>query len=186
MQHITAFALNGWWLIFKPHIAIGLPTDLFSFSEIKLIGAPLSSTRIFGISLNTWGILLWCGAILPFIHKLYQRRNMSFSFKNISLSLSVAVLLAFLLLPRMHERYMFPVFPLLAVVVGLTGKLHVEYIIFSILHMMNLYLVWHPYMVPFLSYHVMNNIHVQWGISLSIVLVSVVFYRKAISLLKSP
>jgi hypothetical protein len=82
----------------------------------------------------------------------------------------------------MHERYLYPLFPFLAVVVGLSGKYLKTFILFSVLNFVNLYIVWHPMKLWFLPYEFISNSNIQWLISFAIMAIGSVFYYKIIKL----
>lgn len=181
IQNVTAFAFNFWWMVFKPFIAIGEPSSLFSFSEVRLLDAPLDSEKLFGAPLSIMAGLLFILLLIPLIRKfIKQLSQKSLPTENLFLLSATTSLLAFLFLPGMHERYVYPVFPLLATYVGLKQKFIVPFILLSILNLVNLYLVWHPMMLSFFPYYVMNNQTFQWTISLLIVGTGLYLYIRSL------
>lgn len=184
MQNITSFAFNFWWFIFKPTIAMGQPVNNFKFSEIQLINSPLSQTLFFGISLEIWSYLLFTclsGILLYFLLKMNFKKV---PHDRLFLILSLVALTAFMFLPRMHERYMYPMFPLLAIACGIKDKFRIYYYIFSIISLINLYLVWHPTLPPLLPYMLMTNSSFQWIISAISVIIFFIFFTTTIKYLK--
>lgn len=179
MQNITAFAFNFWWLVFQPHLSIISNDTLFSFSEIRLIGSPPDSVIYFGLSLQIWAIILFLLSITPLIY-ITIKYKLTFVKEHIFLFFALATLLGFVFLPRMHERYLYPFFPLLAVYIGQKNKYVLFYILFSLLHLINLYFVWHPMRIPIMSYDVLRNIWIQWFMSFSIVVLTIMFCYKTI------
>lgn len=179
IQNITVFAFNFWWFVFKPIILIGKPTDLFSFSEIRLVNSPFSGQVLFGVPLGILGIMLFLLSIAPFFYII--RDKIKFLQKDeLFLLCSLTFLLGFLFLPQMHERYMYPVFPILALYYGLTKKFLLSFWLLSIFHLFNLYFVWHPFQISFLSYSLLINQEFQWAISFAIVGVSGWLYFQTI------
>lgn len=180
MRNITNFAFNAWWAFFRPHLTVGKPTDLFSFSEIRLHGSPDISWPVLGIPAGSLAICLF-GLCMAIILYLFIRRR-SFSPAAVFSVISSLAILSFLILPQMHERYLFPLFPLLAVQTGLTGKMKPWYWILAGLNLLNLYWVWHPFgEIGFLNYHVMNNRSLQTWISIMTVIIGMVTCWKLIS-----
>lgn len=181
MQNITAFAFNFWWVIFKPVILSGKQSDPFLFSEIRLIGAPLSSIKYFSLSLETISSIIFSLFYVPLLWITLKKRK--FDIKNMMLLFSLAALITFLFLPRMHERYLYPIFPLLAVYIGIDGKFIATFIALTILNFINIYIVWHPFALWFLPYAIFNNRDFQWFVSLCTVICGVIFYINAIKIM---
>ena len=184
MQNITSFAFNFWWFIFKPTIAMGQPVNNFKFSEIQLINSPLSQTLFFGISLEIWSYLLFTGLSGILLYFLLKTNFKKVPHDRLFLILSLVALTAFMFLPRMHERYMYPMFPLLAIACGIKDKFRIYYYIFSIISLINLYLVWHPTLPPLLPYMLMTNSSFQWIISAISVIIFFIFFTTTIKYLK--
>lgn len=185
IQNITAFAFNFWWVIFMPWIKSGNPINLFNFSEIRLIGSPLSNNIYFGLSLSNWAIIIFGLSLLPLLRKVYCLKKKVLQPQNFFLIFSVVVLLGFMLLPRMHERYMYPLFPLLITYYGLSQKMLVVIILLTIFHFINLYIVWHPMILSVMPYTVFDNQFFQWIISLLILLTTIFFYTNSIKKLSN-
>jgi dolichyl-phosphate-mannose-protein mannosyltransferase len=181
MQQITNFAFNFWWVIFKPVITIVGNQDLYHFSEVRLSGSPIDTTIFAGLPLRIWGLGLFIATSIPLYKGVYKIKNIS---PQILIRIiSMSTLLGFIFLPRMHERYMYPFFPLFAAYIGLT-KFHMrEYILLSIFHLMNLYIVWHPMRLSFFSYELMTNRWLQWIISVFILTLSTYIYMRLIKTL---
>ncbi|MBI5123519.1 hypothetical protein HZA75_06700 [Candidatus Roizmanbacteria bacterium] len=144
MQFITNFAFNFWWTVFHPSISLGSPNSLFSFSEVRLHNSPLDSTTYFFLPLFAWAIILFLGSCLPILKKIYDLKEKILLPQNMLLIFCLLNLLSFIFLPRMHERYLYPLFPVMAALVGLSGRYLKTFIIFSILNFINLYIAWHP------------------------------------------
>ena len=183
IQNITSFSFNFWWLVFNPFIEIGKPINLFNFSEIRLINAPLSQSIFWGLPLTAWGFILFFTFLAPLIKKIITLKDHSLKPENLFLLFSLITLIGFIFLPKMHERYMYPVFPLLATYVCLKQKFIFVFLLLSLLNFINLYMVWHPMMIPILSYEIMSNHLFQWAMSFFTVLVSIIFYIKSVKIL---
>lgn len=175
MQNITAFAFNFWWVLFKPFIELGKPYNNFDFSEVRLLHSPLSQEGFLHISLSLWAFLLFGLFTLPLMYIVIKNKKDFFS-KNIFLLFSMVTVVGFIFMPRMHERYMYPLFPLLATYIGITTKYKKFYIVFSIFNLVNLYMVWHPMLPPLIPYLLMTNINFQWLIALLTVVTFLIFY----------
>lgn len=173
MTNITAYAFNMWWMIFHP---LAIPQgiqDSFNFSIMNLQGSPSDSLVYFGISLFWWACIAFILFVIPVLYRLIKKE---ISTSDMTRSLFIVSLLAFLLLPRMHERYMYPVFPLLAILASGSGWYCLGFAGLSILHFVNIYIVWHPVELLILPYTLWGQRSVQWFVSVFIVFISAVFY----------
>ena len=87
----------------------------------------------------------------------------------------------------MHDRYMYPLFPLLAVFIGLTkhNKFYiVSYLLLSIFHFINLLYSWIPTYFPFFwMYQVIYSRTFDWILSMLISMTAAVLYFKSFRLL---
>lgn len=183
MKNITSFSFNFWWVIFKPWIEIGKPTDLFNFSEIRLIGSPLDSTSFLNVPLKFWGYFIFIAFISPLVYGVFKLKSKIISTSNLFLLFSFFTLAIYFFLPDMHERYFYPFFPLFAVYVGLAGTKLWIYAALSLLNFINLYIVWHPFMTTFAPYLLINNSAFQWTISFFTVFIGVSFYLQSLRVL---
>jgi hypothetical protein len=177
MHNITSLAFNVWWVLFKPKITIGQPTTDFNFTLDTFSGSPESSEIMVGLSLFTWALILFALVSIPIGMKT---KHIFLKSEGIFLFLAMISLLGYLFLPHMHERYLFPFFPLMATFIGLTGKYIWEYIGLSFLNFINLYFVWHSMIHPALPYLFMNSVNVQWTLSLLTVLVGLFLYIRTL------
>jgi len=95
---------------------------------------------------------------------------------------SLVAFAIFLFLPKMHDRYLYPVFPLFAIFIGLTKDkktYFVMYIVLSLLHFINLLYSWIPTYFPFFwMYTVIYSRLFDWIISTGITTVAIVFFIK--------
>lgn len=182
MQNITAFAFNFWWFIFMPKITLGKESNLFEYSEIRLSGSPLDNTLFAGVPLFYWAIGVFIFFLIPIFFFCIKLKEKIKKPENIFLIFSLVSLCMYLFLPRMHERYMYPLFPLLATYIGLKNRYLNTFIIFSGLNLINLLITWHPMRVP-IPYFLMDSIHFQWIISLITVIIFLIFYTTSLKTL---
>lgn len=180
MQHITNFAFNFWWFVFHPSIVFGNPNFLFTFSQTRLFNSPISLITYLGFTLEAWAFVLFLLFCVPLLKKLYTLKEKIFFPQNLMLTFCLLSIISFLFLPLMHERYLYPLFPFLAVVVGLSGKYLKTFILLSFLNFLNLYIVWHPMKLWFLPYEIISNSNIQWLISFGIVAIGLMFYYNAV------
>ncbi len=127
-QAITVNAFNFWWMILYPT----LHTDI-----------PLITTKFFGLPFGTWGNIVFGVFYLPILLKVFLWRK-QLTPERVFLLFTIVAFTTFLFLPKMHERYLYPALPLLIAFVGLKKRYWILAIVLSILHFLNLYLVWNP------------------------------------------
>jgi hypothetical protein len=183
MSTLTSFAFNLWWVVFRPWVAIGDPSTLFSFSQVRLVGSPDVSDRWAGIPLGVWALIVFCLVVFPFVFLLLRKGRQMVQPKNLVLFLAIVALLSYMTFPKMHDRYMYPALVLFSASVGFRPRLLPDFVALTVLNFLNLSIVWHPTSLLFLLYSGMNNQWVQWGISLCTVGMSAFLYRKSFSIL---
>lgn len=103
------------------------------------------SQELFGLSLNLWGWLVFTPIALIIIHKFIKGRNIFFS----SLILFFAI---FMFMPRVHERYFYPVFVFFPLVLFYYPKLKKYFYLLSGVFLLNLYHWWWVPNIPILAY----------------------------------
>lgn len=176
MNNITSLAFNFWWLIFKPRILIGDPVSEFNFTQDRFIGSPPSSTVYFGIPLFMWALIAISIVSIPLIRIIFKLKEKILKPNMMFVLLSLISLLAYLFLPHMHERYLFPFIPLMATSIGLTNKYLWIFIAISLLNFVNIFIIWHPILQLTFTYSLINNENFQWFVSLLTVALGVVLY----------
>ncbi|KKQ38070.1 MAG: hypothetical protein US53_C0002G0005 [Candidatus Woesebacteria bacterium GW2011_GWA1_37_7] len=133
-QHlITANAFNIWATIATIHLR--------------------SYTQYLGpLMYKTWGFILFSLAYFPALYLLYKKS----SHNSLIWTLTIAAFSSFMLLPNMHERYLYPLFPVLTILTIKHVKLIWVYISVSLISLLNLYNFWWvpklAILVSFLAY----------------------------------
>lgn len=112
---LTANAFNFWWLV-DP-------------------GKTLDSLSYFGLSARLWGILISSSFILIMCSWVAKKS----SDKRVLLALAISSLAVFLFMTRVHERYLYPFFPVATLLVGLSPIASVIYVLLSISNLLNIY-----------------------------------------------
>lgn len=172
MTNITAFAFNVWWVIFHPHLMFGSSYDLTKVVDVWLVGAPLTQTTIGQLSLGNIAIGISALVQLPVYWWFFTcAKEKSMQAVLVISVFTMLSLLSFLLLPQMHERYMYPAFAPLAILVGLGLPLRREFILLSLCNFVNLLIVWHPMPLPIWVFDIMRNVSFQWWVALLTTLV---------------
>ena len=164
-QKLTVNAYNFWWYILY---------------YTKLTIPVMGTEKLFTIQMNTWAYILFssiCAPLVLYTTKLY--RNKKLTDDSILFISFLTLFAAFLFLPKMHERYLYPIFPLFITWIGLKNKYWFFYIILSFFHFLNIYIVWNPDL--FLFQRFQNEITNQRTIgiaSFGTLLIFFLFYLK--------
>lgn len=115
-----------------------------------LFGVDLSRTDLgtfLILSLKQWGQLIF-GLISIVLLAIVWRR---FSWRNIIFALAMISFSAFLFLTNMHERYLYPIFPLVTILLVIYPKIILFYIVLSLIYILNLYHLWWVPAISFLE-----------------------------------
>lgn len=164
LQNVTVNAFNFWFMLFKPFVG----QREFPLSQAVYLGFPL----------GVWASTIFIIVFAPIVRNTLIAKNRILKPENLFLLFSVVSLLIFLFFPRMHERYLYPIFPLLATYIGLKGKYLKLFLFLSFLHLLNLLVVWHPMLNSFVAFF--NNSFFQWGVSVAMVISGIYLYTKAL------
>lgn len=119
MQVITANALNFW----------GMVKGLHEIPHSLMLGF---------WSYKTWGWVLFTISYLPVLYLVYKKQDLI----TILEVMVLAAFSSFMLLTNMHERYLYPLFPALTILVMLNTKLLKYYLALSLINLLNLYNLW--------------------------------------------
>ena len=90
------------------------------------------------LNYKTWGTLLFGIFYIPLLVKLYKNKNE----KTLFYTLALAAFSSFILMTNMHERYLYPLFPYLTILLGLTNLSFWYYLGVSLISLLNLYNFW--------------------------------------------
>lgn len=116
-------------------------TSVFAFNFWSLVGMwQPDSLTFLGLTYFWWGIILYGFSMLAILYRFKGKAKGKTAYLVITLS----VIASFLFPTRVHERYLFPVFPFLLISGGLLKSrfLVIAYFFLSFLNLINLY---HPY-----------------------------------------
>lgn len=119
---LTANAFNLWALIFGVD---------FNRNDLGIF---------LGLNYKTWGQLLFGFVFLPSLTALAIKKS---EIKLTLWSLVITSLAAYIFLTNMHERYLFPVFPYLTILIFLLPNLKPFYFLLSLIAWVNLYHLWY-------------------------------------------
>ena len=96
------------------------------------------STILGPLTYQVWGIILFVVFNIPVFYVIYKKQTTEALFW----CLSVIAFASFMLLTNMHERYLYPFFPVFTIVALYNKKLLPLYWIISIISLLNLYNFW--------------------------------------------
>lgn len=125
-------AFNLWSLIF----CIDLSKSEFS--------------QFFGLSYQLIGRALYIIFLIPVWIKFFRSKN---TLTNLLLALILSAFGSFIFLTNMHERYLYPIFPIISILVFLPNHFikKADLIILSVIHFLNLYNLWFYPLIPFVK-----------------------------------
>ena len=142
---------------------------------------PVITRKALGMTLNMWGYTLFGAFTFPLLILQLKRGKAMLRPQNIILIFSLIAYLTFLVLPKMHDRYLYPFFPLFAIVIALSREkkwLLIFYVLLSAVHLDNLIYSWNP--IVFASttmfYHVFYGPWLRWILSSVITLLGLLLY----------
>ena len=119
--YLTANGFNFWWLVNPGKV----------YDSISFLGIPARLLGFIFTFVGVGGTLLWI-------------RN-KVTEEKVLISLVLTALISFLFLTRIHERYLYPFFPIATLLLSLFPQILVPYLILSLTHLLNLYnLFWAP------------------------------------------
>ncbi len=87
---------------------------------------------------RTWGIALFALAYIPSLVLVYKKQDI----KSVVWSLAIAGASSFMLLTNMHERYLYPLFPYLTILVANGSVSWLIYLAISLTSLLNMYHLW--------------------------------------------
>ena len=155
--YLTANAFNFWWLVD--------PGKIFD------------STLFLGLSARIWGYLF----TLSLIILLIARFKKDFTEKKIFIALILTTLSSFLFMTRIHERYLYPFFPISTMLLVKLPLFWIYYTVLSLTYLLNMYhLFWAP-SIPFLE-SIFRNSWFMDSIAIINIIIFVILLRKFIPL----
>jgi len=164
MTNITAFAFNGWWVVFKPAVQFGSSYDITKVVDVWLLNSPLTQTMYGPMSLWSISIVVsMCIYTTIYRWMVHTVRLQKTIRPRVLISiLAILSLASYIVLPQMHERYMFPFTAPAAILIGLGMPILWEFVLLSTLNFINLVVVWHPMPLPIWMFEFMRNVSFQW------------------------
>lgn len=130
-----------------------ITANAFNFwAAISGIHERPDSLPFLGLTYQIWGYILFTVSYIPLLKAVVRSQ----SAKSIAWVLALTAFSSFMLLTNMHERYLYPLFPYLTILLGLGFVSNWFYWTLSLLSLLNLYNFWFVpkigFIVSFLSF----------------------------------
>jgi len=117
-----------------------LSANAFNFWNIVAKGEKvLDSISYLGLPARVWGFVIFSVISLFVLVKLIKSK---FSEEKIIFALVIMGFASFLFLTRVHERYLYPIFPFMTALLFYKKKLIPIYIVLSIVFLLNMFNLW--------------------------------------------
>lgn len=110
------------------------------------------SLPFLGLTYQHWGYILFTISFVPIIYSIWKKQD----FKTVIWALALSAFSSWMFLTNMHERYLYPLFPYLTILVATSEISTLIYWLISFIGILNLYNFWWvpklDILVNFLSY----------------------------------
>ena len=130
-----------------PFVSYGAFNFWFLVTDLNVYTATIThdSDKVLGLSMNKWGLILFCGAsvfalwhfVKSYFIWFFQKQKLEFSLEKTLLSAAIIPLVFFFFNTQMHERYSHPAFIFL-VSYAILSKDFLPYITGSLAHFLSL------------------------------------------------
>lgn len=91
-----------------------------------------------GLTYRLWGLILFTAAYIPTLYVVYKKQDV----KSVMWALAIAAFSSFMLLTNMHERYLYPLFAPLTILMMTSQIGLLSYWLIGIIGLLNLYNFW--------------------------------------------
>ena len=135
-------------------------------------------TKFIGLSYQLWSRILYIIFLIPIWIKFLKSK---LTLKGLLYALLISSFGSFIFLTNMHERYLYPIFPIISLLVFLpkTFITKKSIIILTLIHFLNLYNLWfYPLISPLKSFLINSNFLVCRLLSLIIVIIAFDYFIK--------
>ena len=135
-------------------------------------------TKFIGLSYQLWSRILYIIFLIPIWIKFLKSK---LTLKVLLYALLISSFGSFIFLTNMHERYLYPIFPIISLLVFLpkTFITKKSIIILTLIHFLNLYNLWfYPLISPLKSFLINSNFLVCRLLSLIIVIIAFDYFIK--------
>ena len=135
-------------------------------------------TKFIGLSYQLWSRILYIIFLIPIWIKFLKSK---LTLKVLLYALLISSFGSFIFLTNMHERYLYPIFPIISLLVFLpkTFITKKSIVILTLIHFLNLYNLWfYPLISPLKSFLINSNFLVCRLLSLIIVIIAFDYFVK--------
>lgn len=162
-SNVTSNVYNFWWLVIAP--------------KINSITVSAGDT-FFITSYLVWGYILFGIFFGPLVYGVWKIKDTILKPEYLYGFFAAVAFIFYIFLATMHERYLFPLFPLLAIFVGLRKEYVWIFFAVSTIHFINLISVWQYIPLPGQVNDVFLSQIFSWVMSLCLVTIGLLFYTK--------
>ncbi len=164
-QDISSNAFNFWWLMFNP---------------APFTSPPPATTAYYGLPLHTWATLLFGLCYLPVLwYSVKVIKMKKLTVETVFFLAGLTAFASFLFLPKMHERYLYPVLPLFITWTGMKNKYWITTALLSVVHFLNLYVTWNPSLFLFGRFEeIIMSQNGKWLLSFVTIVIFGFYYGK--------
>jgi Gpi18-like mannosyltransferase len=92
----------------------------------------------FGFTYQIWGYILFIISYIPLLYKVYRNNDL----KVVAWTLALTAFASFMLLTNMHERYLYPLFPYLTILLTMGVVANWEYWLITAISLLGMYNFW--------------------------------------------
>ncbi len=165
LDNVSSNAYNFWWIILSPKV-----TDI----------TPKARETFIFFSYFTWGYLFYALMFIPLVMIVKKLKKNVLSPEHLFGLFSALAFIFYLFLATMHERYLYPLFPLLAVYVGFKREFLWLFVGASIIHTLNVITAWQPMGFPGQVLAILTDRNLSLTMSLSLLFLGMYIYYKII------
>lgn len=133
-------------------------------------------TPFLGLTYQFWGRLLYILFLIPLWFKFIKSK---LTLKNLLTALMITAFGCFIFLTNMHERYLYPIFPLISILIFIPkSKFNIKQLtLLSTIHFLNLYNLWFYPSIPILkNLLIWNNYFLCRCLSIILILICFKYY----------
>ena len=169
LDNVSSNAYNFWWIVLSPKV-----TDI----------TPKSGETFIFFSYFTWGYLFYALFFIPLVMIVKKLKKNVLSPEHLFGLFSALSFVFYLFLATMHERYLYPLFPLLAVYVGLRREFLWMFIAVSTIHAINVIAAWQPIKISSQTLSILTGRYFSLSMSFALLFLGIYFYYKFINQFK--
>ena len=169
LDNVSSNAYNFWWIILSPKV-----TDI----------TPKAGETFIFFSYFTWGYLFYALFFVPLVMIVKKLKKNVLSPEHLFGLFTALTFVFYLFLATMHERYLYPLFPLLAIYVGFRREFLWLFIAVSTIHAINVIAAWQPIKISSQTLSILTGRYFSLSMSFALLFLGIYFYYKFINQFK--